>query len=239
MYCSTSFTRLGVILFVFFRISAISFGQGEPWNRGYHHPKILYRDSSGVAISTLEFKQQLENYDYGILVKRHDGDTTVYQLQTENQRGGRPNPARDFVQAWQNQPLPEFELTDINGKEVSRADLRNKVAVFNFWFTRCGPCIREMPQLNAVVDSFSTEEVVFLAPTFDADTTVRQFLLEQHFGYSVLPGSRQLISEMKIQIYPTHLLVDRNGITRNTAIGYHDEIWEQIVQGVRHLLAED
>jgi cytochrome oxidase Cu insertion factor (SCO1/SenC/PrrC family) len=55
-------------------------------------------------------------------------------------------------------PLPDFTLTERNGKPVSLADLKGKVWVASFVFTRCtGPC----PKVSAAVARLQSE----LAPT--------------------------------------------------------------------------
>jgi cytochrome oxidase Cu insertion factor (SCO1/SenC/PrrC family) len=55
-------------------------------------------------------------------------------------------------------PLPDFTLTERNGKQVSLADLKGKVWVASFVFTRCtGPC----PKVSAAVARLQSE----LAPT--------------------------------------------------------------------------
>ncbi len=47
-----------------------------------------------------------------------------------------------------HQALPEFEFQTLEGKTLRSADLKGQVLLLNFWFTRCRPCIAEMPLLN-------------------------------------------------------------------------------------------
>lgn len=48
--------------------------------------------------------------------------------------------------------FPEFTATDMNGRTWSNADVKGKVMVLNVWFTGCGPCRAEMPELSAWKD---------------------------------------------------------------------------------------
>ena len=45
-------------------------------------------------------------------------------------------------------PAPSFALTDQNGAEHKLADYRGKVIFLIFWATWCGPCQREMPDIQ-------------------------------------------------------------------------------------------
>ena len=59
--------------------------------------------------------------------------------------------------------FPRFTLRDMNGREWSNKDLMGRKAVINFWFTGCGPCIKEMPELGRWVRKH--RDVTFLAVT--------------------------------------------------------------------------
>ena len=46
-------------------------------------------------------------------------------------------------------PAPAFVLPDLNGGEIELADFGEQTVVLNFWFTDCGPCRHEIPELSA------------------------------------------------------------------------------------------
>ena len=41
--------------------------------------------------------------------------------------------------------VPNFSMADVNGKQVSLSDLKDKVVLFDFWSTTCGPCVALTP----------------------------------------------------------------------------------------------
>src|SRR5690554_1666967 len=45
-----------------------------------------------------------------------------------------------------------FEYVDIYGKKLSSSSLQGKVIVLNFWYPSCAPCLKEIPELNAIVE---------------------------------------------------------------------------------------
>ena len=44
----------------------------------------------------------------------------------------------------------DFTVKDVDGNDVNLADYQGKKVYINFWATWCGPCIREIPELEEV-----------------------------------------------------------------------------------------
>ncbi|HEY8503299.1 MAG TPA: SCO family protein [Gemmataceae bacterium] len=66
-------------------------------------------------------------------------------------------------------PVPDFALTERSGREVTRDDLRGKVWVASFVFTRCtGPCPQVTGTMARLQDELAGEEDVRLV-TFTVD----------------------------------------------------------------------
>src|SRR4051812_27484929 len=55
---------------------------------------------------------------------------------------------------------PAFNLSALTGSDrVSLAALRGHAVVLNFWASSCGPCKKEMPQLQAAANRYAAEGV--------------------------------------------------------------------------------
>lgn len=55
-------------------------------------------------------------------------------------------------------PAPDF--VDLNGKGYRYDDFADKWLVVNYWATWCGPCIREIPELNRLAEEHGGQLVV-------------------------------------------------------------------------------
>lgn len=63
------------------------------------------------------------------------------------------------------QPVTEF--TDKDGAKHTLAEFKGKVAVVNFWATWCAPCVKEMPALAELNNSFKGKPVSFAIISVD------------------------------------------------------------------------
>lgn len=58
------------------------------------------------------------------------------------------------------QNAPDFRLEDPTGKMVSLHDFAGKVILLDFWFTSCGPCLRQMTYTNPIHDFYKNDSSV-------------------------------------------------------------------------------
>lgn len=82
---------------------------------------------------------------------------------------GTPSPATDPVQTDLDYPVGSFALTERSGKTVTDQDLRGKVWVASFIFTRCiGPCPAVTSSVAKLQEEFKNEpDVKFVTFTVD------------------------------------------------------------------------
>ena len=161
--------------------------------------------------------------------------------------------------------VPDFRLTDQNGRPVSLGDLRGKVWLADFIYTTCpGPCPMVTRRVHQLQDeAFKNADVRFVSFTMDpvADTPPVLNAYARKFGTSpdkwiFLTGSKDLIfhvvrdgftlavtdqpgaGEQPI-VHSTKLaLVDKSGTIRAYYDGTGPDQSETILRDMRALLRE-
>ncbi|GAB5522619.1 MAG: hypothetical protein Roseis2KO_04910 [Roseivirga sp.] len=138
--------------------------------------------------------------------------------------------------SWKNGLPPEFSVEDLEGKTVNLADMEGKVVVLNFWYVSCKPCVKEMPELNAIVEKYKNEDVVFLAFATDKAPAVEQFLTSRTFNYRIIPRARHISKKFGVYAYPSHYVIDKKGIVRFYQKSYRPGTGNRIDHEISELL---
>ncbi len=104
-------------------------------------------------------------------------------------------------------PIPEFELTSLDGETVSSHSYAGTPVVLNFWATWCGPCVREIPTLKAI-ERDSAARVVSIAIDQGGAGEVRPFAERHGIDYAVLLGDSALFKRFNGWAIPYTLVLD-------------------------------
>lgn len=105
--------------------------------------------------------------------------------------------------------FPRFSATDIYGRVWTNADVEGKVMVLNLWFTGCGPCRSEMPELSGWRDEM--DDVMFFSSTYEDADTARPVLERCGFNWTALVGDTQFKEWIGKNGYPLTIVVDKRG----------------------------
>lgn len=113
-----------------------------------------------------------------------------------------------------------------DGDEMSSDDTDGNVAVVNFWYAECPPCIVEAPDLEKVWQAHQDDGVQFVGVNiYDQAATARSFAEENDITYpsiiDVNTGSVKLAfaAETPLQSTPITLVLDREGRVAARVIG--------------------
>jgi thiol-disulfide isomerase/thioredoxin len=115
----------------------------------------------------------------------------------------------------QPRALPEVHFADQEGRALTLADFRGRVALLNVWATWCVPCRKEMPALDRLQARLGGKDFLVIPLSIDREgvAPVKRFYQElglEKLGIYVDPsgkGSRSLA----VPGVPTTLLIDRHG----------------------------
>ncbi|MCB9777701.1 MAG: TlpA family protein disulfide reductase [Alphaproteobacteria bacterium] len=105
---------------------------------------------------------------------------------------------------------PDFELTDLDGKEWQLSELRGQPVVLNFWATWCGPCKLEIPAFS----DFAREnpDVVVLGLATDGrEAELRAASKQLGIAYPVIRADAETIAAYGVDTLPTTVIIDADG----------------------------
>lgn len=105
--------------------------------------------------------------------------------------------------------FPQFKATDIEGRTWSNADVEGKVMVLNCWYTGCGPCRAEMPELSQWKNEMP--DVMFFSATFEKPEVARPVLEKTGFNWIPLVNDTQFTKFLGSHGYPLTVVIDKNG----------------------------
>jgi thiol-disulfide isomerase/thioredoxin len=116
-------------------------------------------------------------------------------------------------------PAHATHLTDLQGKTHTVQAYRGKWVVLNAWATWCAPCIKEMPELEALSHARSDLVVLGLAAEGDSVQRLRQFAQALKVTYPIIAADSEVMKEFKVRAYPTTLLFNPDGKLVLTRLG--------------------
>lgn len=114
------------------------------------------------------------------------------------------------------QPAPTIEVSEwISGKPEEENGFSGKNVILEFWGTHCGPCIAAIPHLNELIDTYGSENTLFISLTHEESSTVERFLKKRSIKGAVATDREGVTSAAYgIRGIPHTVLIDSQGILR-------------------------
>jgi thiol-disulfide isomerase/thioredoxin len=133
---------------------------------------------------------------------------------------------------YKNKEFPKFDLNTLVDKNFNSEKLKGKPTMINFWFTRCAPCIDEMPVLNKIKEKYKND-FNFIAITYEKKEDVKNFLKKHPFEFEHLINAKDFTDQLVIQAYPMNLFLDKNGVLKYVkgGIPYERKEGEELKMG--------
>lgn len=149
--------------------------------------------------------------------------------------------------------FPEFTGKDLDGQDVDSSIFsEHAVTLVNFWFNGCSPCVEELPALNELNERLQEKGCAVIGintGTLDGDQSVideaKAILDKQGATYrNVYFDSDSEAGKYAsgIMVFPTTILVDRNGnIIGDPVIGglNNEEVMESVMQQIDAIIANE
>lgn len=198
----------------------------------------VFKTQDGKVLNREELQEQIKG-KFSIHRENVDGKQVITIISSTDDETAKRNAA---LEAFKNnligKQLPSFKIPGYDYRVWDSDQLRGRVMVMNFWFTACGPCIKEIPLLNELATDYKYKNVVFLALAPENRGLIKRFLKKNPFKYNIVPAASKYIGQLQVENFPTHLVADKNGIIRQVFVGFEEGIREKLQAEMDKLLKE-
>ena len=137
-------------------------------------------------------------------------------------------PRPDLVR--EGAPAPRLELPKLLNAPAARLagieSLAGKVVVLEFWATWCGPCVENIPRLNALAEKFKDRPVVFIAVTDESAEDVQAFMRTTSLKVWAAPGTgAEVFRAYRVFGRPHTVIIGRDSVV--AAVTVPSEVTEE------------
>lgn len=137
-----------------------------------------------------------------------------------------------FFMVQRNFQQPISAILRYQGKEMNRLVFNNlaahqtdelgnykgRIVILNIWATWCGPCRRELPDLNKIQVDFKNKDVVVVALSDENEETVEKYI--HAFPVGLIYGTYKTHSLLdSLGTRPVSILIDKDGHVKNVVAG--------------------
>ena len=117
---------------------------------------------------------------------------------------------------------PGFDYENNNGGRTSLTSLKGNYVYIDVWATWCGPCLKEMPDLQKIEEKYKGKKVAFVSISVDSSadyTKWKKMIVQKKLGGIQLLADKEIesdfIKKFGISAIPRFILIDPNGLILN------------------------
>ena len=119
--------------------------------------------------------------------------------------------------------VPNVELTTITGEKIQLASLRGNPVLVTFWATSCSGCIKEMPHLIEIHNTYSTRglKVIGISMPYDRPDQVMKMAKQKALPYTIAMDINKKATHVfgDVKLTPSTFLIAPNGTIVRQKIG--------------------
>ena len=131
--------------------------------------------------------------------------------------------------------LTDIDLKLNNNKTVKMTELKGKVVLLDFWYRGCFPCLKAIPDLIKLQEEFKDDLVIIGINDVDDQEDVTGYFDYKGVNYfSTYKTSNDISKSLKIRVFPTTILYDRQGNMIQTNTGYSKSGLRSLRKAIRN-----
>lgn len=106
---------------------------------------------------------------------------------------------------------PDWTLTDALGKTYSLSNYRGKIVILDFWATWCGPCVKAMPEIQALHDKFKDRGVEVFGINAWEESNSSAYFKDKGYTYNLLLNGETITKPYRVSNLPTIYVIGAKG----------------------------
>jgi peroxiredoxin len=133
---------------------------------------------------------------------------------------------------------PDFKLSNLEGEDLSLADLEGNMVLLNFWASWCGPCNIEKPSMEKLYQTLKDEGLIIVGVNLREDTSTAENFVEKHdISFPILLYKTGEVSgKYGVRSIPTSYIIGRDGNAIGGVLGAREWDKEEMVSTLKKLL---
>ena len=135
--------------------------------------------------------------------------------------------------------VPEFKVVTLDGKEIAVADLKGKVVLVNFFATWCGPCMKELPEVEAQLwPKFKDKNFVMVSIGREhTKAQLEAWNKKKGFTFPIAPDpKREVYGKFASQYIPRNFIVDKKGKIVWQGVGFDQQELDEMMKIIQENL---
>ncbi len=124
---------------------------------------------------------------------------------------------------------PDWNLPSSQNKLLSLKDYKGKVVLLDFWGTWCVPCLKAMPDIQAIYDLFKNDPVEIIGVSVETENKADPigYMKRKGYAYTTLLEGTKITKDYKVSEFPSIYLIDKEGIIVHAEHGGNRENFKE------------
>ena len=132
--------------------------------------------------------------------------------------------------------VPAFSFTTLDGETASIKDCEGKTILINFFAKWCGPCMKELPELQSQIwEKLKDKELVVL--TFGRGHSaeeLKKWNQKKGFTFPISPDEDKSIYELFFTKYiPRNIVISKEGKIILQEFGYSEKGFKHMIEVIK------
>lgn len=146
----------------------------------------------------------------------------------------------EFTRAREGQDAPGFSYTTLQGDKHTLSDLDGKVVWITFFATWCGPCRKELPNLEKEVYEKYKDHPDFRLLVVGREHSreeLEKFIKDTGHNLPFIPDpKREIFDKYAAQNIPRNFIIDKTGKIAVSSVGFNENDFNDKLTKLKELL---